>query len=48
MTDRQEEVIDHLKAKCYRLKIANDTLLKVIKDLTEMLYEKWSKDDGSD
>jgi hypothetical protein len=42
---RAQEVIECLKAKCYRLTISNNALLKVIKDLTDLLYDKWDRDD---
>ena len=45
VTDIQQEVIEQLKAKCYRLKLSNDCLLKVIRDLTYLLYDKFRKED---
>jgi hypothetical protein len=41
---RQSEVIENLKAKCNRLTMSNNVLLKTLKDVADMLYDKWDKE----
>lgn len=43
--DRQAKTIESLTSRCYRLKMANDTLLMVVKELTSLLYAKWKDDE---
>lgn len=44
--DRQVKVIEGLQAKCYRLTLSNNTLLKMIGDASTMLFDKWDKENG--
>lgn len=43
-----EETIQHLKAKCEVYRLERRTLLRVISDLTDMLNDKFEKDNSKD
>lgn len=43
-----KEIIEHLKVKCHIYKMERLTLLKVISDLTDMLYDKYTSQDKED
>lgn len=44
----QQSVIDSLKARCHVYKVERLTLLKVIRDLSDMLYDKFRTEDQAD
>ena len=42
--EKSDRVIENLKSKIYRLQVANIHLLKVIKDVCDLLYDKLIKE----